>query len=227
MHWCTDGVCDALGRFVPIYTLSSLGCSAGFSPRSRIPNKNLLSSNKCLLLKELLSSLFFPRVLLTCSLFVPLLCAGWHCRHVSIQAGPPGPPRASLLSLTHQPNSPLTSLSAFPVLFFSHSPSVITRYSRELDLRTQVCPRGLKVYCLSALLSFSVPFWTPERTLLIEASTSAFSRSSATTDNWTRHSHITLFSFSSTLLPPLPLRCHSVVLSGPVPVVITFGYTVK
>lgn len=95
---------------------------------------------------------------------------------------------------------------------------------------THVCLCGLAVYSLSPLVSFSLPFWSPEGALLIEASTPATSYSSAITDNWTGHSQITLLSSFSLQLLSLPLRCHFVASCGRLPVVITFGcsfYTIN
>lgn len=118
-----NSVCAANGCFLPIFTASGHGYGAGFCTHNRFLNKDLMQPNKCLPQSVMNHLLFSPLLLLylySLSLVSPPLCARrHHGGGVSIQAGPPG---ASLLSLTHQPNSLVTVLSAFPAPFFPLSP---------------------------------------------------------------------------------------------------------
>lgn len=73
----------------------------------------------------------------TCSLFLPhlpsSLCEMTLRRRVSIPAAPLGLPRASLLSLAHQTDCPLSLFPASPAPFFPSFSSFITCYPRVLD----------------------------------------------------------------------------------------------
>lgn len=141
-----------------------------------------------------LSSFLTPSVL-SFSLVSPLLCVRWHYwGEYPFWLLPSVHPELHCFHLHIKPTVLLPSSIRLQLLS-----SLILFCHYMLSQRigpTKVCPWGTAVYSLLPLLSFSLPPWTPGRELLIEASTHATSCSSATTDNWTRHSQITLFSFS-------------------------------